>query len=90
MIATYNLGMQRSLSIKELRNRLPEILEHIQNGITYTLIYRSHPVGQIGPVQDDEKPTTSKNSLAFFTNPKNRIKFKTKKTAVQMVREERD
>ena len=82
--------MSQSLSIKELRARLPEVLQNIQKGLTYMLIYQSKPVGQIGPLDSEQpKSKTKEKSLSFFSQSHAHIKFRTKKNAVDLLRADR-
>ena len=73
----------QTISAKELRNNLPKIINSLKKGKDYTLIYRSKPVAQIRPV--------SSSYTAFQELLKIKpVRFKSKKSAVELVREERD
>jgi antitoxin (DNA-binding transcriptional repressor) of toxin-antitoxin stability system len=74
------------LSIQELRRRLPEILNDIQHGKIYTLVYRSKAVGQLGPMAD---PKHKVKPLSYFTQDHPQFSFRSKKNAVRLVRDQR-
>ena len=43
--------MSTLISAKELRARLPEVVERVRRGARFTVLYRSRPAFQIVPVQ---------------------------------------
>lgn len=44
------------INAKELRGSLPKVVERVQKGTRFTVIYRSRPAFQIVPVGDAEQP----------------------------------
>ncbi|OGD84484.1 hypothetical protein A2696_01345 [Candidatus Curtissbacteria bacterium RIFCSPHIGHO2_01_FULL_41_13] len=74
----------QTISAKELRNNLPRIINSLKKGKDYTLIYRSKPVAEIRPV------SSSQEGLKMLLAARKTLSFKSKKSAVQLVREERD
>ena len=74
----------QTISVKELRNNFPEVIQAIQAGKSYTLIYRSKPVAQIKPISSSQE--AFKKLLALRT----KFHFTSKKNAVELIREERN
>jgi len=74
----------QTISAKELRNNFPKIIKALAKGIDYTLIYRSKPVALIKPIGD--MPRKYKNLL----NPSKSLMFRSKISAVELIRRERD
>jgi antitoxin (DNA-binding transcriptional repressor) of toxin-antitoxin stability system len=72
------------ISTKELRNNLPKIIESLKKGNNYTLIYRSKPVAQLNSV------SSSHEGLKKLLELGPKFRFKSKKSAVELIREERD
>ena len=54
---------QDTVSLKELRERFPKYIEAVARGRSFTVLERSKPVFQIGPVSDDGRRQT----IADFT-----------------------
>ncbi len=71
-----------TISVKQLRNNFPAVLKALEKGLSYTLIYRSKPVAQLKPISNSHQGL--KDLLNFPP-----FEFKTKKNAVELVREER-
>lgn len=74
----------QTISVKELRNNFPEVIQAIQAGKSYTLIYRSKPVAQIKPIFSSQETFKQLLELGPETH------FKSKKNAVLLIREERN
>lgn len=74
----------QTISVKELRNNFPKVIKSLKRGIDYTLIYRSKPVARITPA------SSSQEGLKMLLAARKSLSFKSKKSAVQLVREERD
>lgn len=72
------------ISVKELRGNFPKIIKALGKGVDYTLIYRSRPVAQIRPIGDI--PRKYRNLL----NPPKSLVFRSKISAVELIRRERD
>jgi len=73
----------QTISVKELRTNLPQIINSLKKGNDYTLIYRSKPVAEIRPV------SSSHEALKRLLNAPQSLHFKSKKNAVELVREVR-
>ncbi len=41
-----------SLSVKELRNKLPFVRSELKKGTTFLIIYQSKPIAKLSPVDD--------------------------------------
>ena len=80
--------MEKTISVKEMRQNFPKIEKGLKNGESYILIKRSKPIGRILPISRP-KPYGDKNLAQLFANPPKEMRFKGKKSAVEMVREER-
>lgn len=74
----------QTISAKELRNNFPKVIKALKRGLGYTLIYRSKPVARIQPI------SSSHEGLRRLLNAPRSLHFRSKKSAVQLVREERD
>jgi len=82
--------MEKMISIKELRTNMPAIRSGLEKGITYTIIYRSKPIGKLEPITKSRRVKGRKSLVELFANPPKEMTFKSKKTAVELVREERN
>lgn len=79
----------KTVSIKEFRQNLPRICEEIENGTSFLVIRRSKPIGQFGPVKGRDLEA-QRETLKFFANPPKKFLFRSKKSAVEIIREDRD
>lgn len=77
-----------TISTKELRLNLPKIRRGLARGRKYLLIHRSKPVAEIMPTS--KWPATPKSAFDIFINPPKELMFKSTKSAVELVREDRD
>ena len=48
--------MTITINTKQLRASLPKLVERVRGGARFTVLYRSHPVFQIVPIDDAETP----------------------------------
>ena len=80
--------MEKVISIKELRTNLPAIRQKIQKGMGFVVIYRSKPIFKIEPLRP--RDLQGNNLLKLFANPPREMLSKSKKSAAQIVSEERD
>ena len=80
--------MEQTISVKELRLDLPKIIKRLERGERFTLIYHSKPVGELVPRR--ELKVLPKGALDFWANPPKKFMFSSKKSAVELVREDRD
>jgi len=74
----------QTISVKELRTKFPKIRKGLENGTSYTLIYRSKPVAEIKPI------SASYKVFQNLLNAPKSLHFKSKKSAVELIRKERD
>lgn len=51
--------MNTSINAKELRATLPDVVERVRRGASFTVIYRSRPAFQIVPVNESVRVRTS-------------------------------
>lgn len=77
-----------TISTKELRLNLPKIRRGLARGKKYLLIHRSKPVAEVVP-PGGTFPSAAE-ALEFFANPPKELLFKSKKSAVELVREDRE
>lgn len=47
--------MQQTISAKELRATLPNIVQRVKRGEQFTVLYRSQPVFRIVPVDEEDR-----------------------------------
>lgn len=76
------------ISTKELRLSMPKVRRGLSSGRKYLLIHRSKPVAEILPLR--RWPATPKSAFDIFINPPKELMFKSTKSAVELVREDRD
>ncbi len=81
--------MVKTISINELRLHLPSVLNELKKGIRFLLIYRSKPVGELKPIENANDIEKLSESLNVFSSPPESLRFKSKKSAVKIVRGER-
>lgn len=74
----------QTISVKELRTNMPKIIKALKKGSSYTLIHRSKPVAEIKPV------SSSQEGLKRLLELGPSFHFRSKKSAVELIREERD
>jgi len=74
----------QTISVKELRTNLPQIIASIKKGASYTLIHRSKPVAQLNPI------SSSHEGLKRLFNAPPSLFFRSKKSAVELIREDRE
>lgn len=81
---------RKALSAKELRVNLSQVIQEIQQGTHFLLIYHSQPVGELRPLPTAEEiAETGDDPLSLLVNPPKGLSFSSRKSAVQLVREER-
>lgn len=61
-----NTPTQTTVSLKELREQFPKYIDAIAKGRSFTVVKRSKPIFQIGPVSDEGDWQT----IADFTSVK--------------------
>ena len=74
----------QTISVKELRTNMPKVINSLKKGASYTLIHRSKPVAELKPV------SSSHEGLKKLIELRPYLSFKSKKSAVELVREVRD
>lgn len=74
----------QTISVKELRTNMPKIIKALEKGTSYTLLYRSKAVARIDPI------SSSHEGLKKLIELRPYLSFKSKKSAVELVREVRD
>ena len=77
-----------NISTKELRLNMPKIRRGLAGGRKYLLIHRSKPIAEIVP--PGKSFPSPAEALDFFANPPKEILFKSDKSAVELVREDRE
>jgi len=78
-----NMQLQ-TISVKELRTNMPKIIASLKKGASYTLIYRSKPVAHLNPI------SSSQEGLKKLLNAPPSLFFRSKKSAVELIREDRE
>lgn len=78
----------QSISVKELRENFPKVRRGLARGIHYTVIHRSKPIGEFSPLQESH-PRESE-AFRFFANPPKKLMFRSKLSAVELIRRERE
>ena len=75
------------ISVKYLRENFSSIRQRLKNGLSFLLVYRSEPIAKLEPISDKNKKRIFLQTL--LSPPKN-MQFKSRKSSVELVREERD
>ena len=86
------------ISAKNVRLNLAKIWKAVENGASFQVIHRSRPICRIVPDEEDvtaraqpqkydQKPL---NSLDHWINIPDRLRFKSDKSAAEIIREIRD
>lgn len=75
------------ISVKYLRENFSFVREKLKEGLSFLLIYRSQAIAKIEPI--GEEKSGNKILQTLITPPKN-LCFKSTKSAVSLVRKERD
>ncbi len=78
----------QTISSKELRLNYPRVIKALERGEPFTLIHRSKPVADIIPRQN--KTLSKDEAWNFWINPPAHLRFRSKKSAVELIRELRD
>ena len=77
-----------TISIQELRENLPTIIKQVEAGNTFTLIYRSRPIGQLTPLlPHQKKPRCS--LLEALASPSQDLLFRSKTGVTTLIRDDR-
>ncbi|MFA4872561.1 MAG: hypothetical protein WC659_01345 [Patescibacteria group bacterium] len=90
----------RTISAKEVRLNLAKIWKALERGDSFQVIHRSKPIARITPeptgatipdTAEAAKPVPKEfNSLDLWINIPEHLRFKSKKSAVEIIRELRD
>ena len=81
--------MSKSISAKELRENLGKYLSEVEKGKSFTLIYRSRIIGELTPTKSVTNSHTSEINIFTGDHPEFK-KWKPKRSAVELIRRERD
>jgi len=75
----------QTISTKQLLTNLPKIIESLEKGASYRLVHRSKPVAQIKSLA-----SSSHEGLKKLLNAPPSLFFRSKKSAVELIRAERE
>lgn len=75
------------ISVKYLRENFSFIRERLKNGLSFLLIYRSEVIARLEPINEER---SGNKILQTLLNPPKNLQFKTNKSAVALVRKERE
>ncbi|MEW6610384.1 MAG: hypothetical protein AB1352_02010 [Patescibacteria group bacterium] len=78
----------RTISAKELRLNMTKVWKAVEHGESFTVMLRSKPIADITPPQ--QKTLSREKAWDFWINPPKEFRFKSKKSAVETIRELRD
>jgi len=76
----------QTISVKFLRENFSLVRERLKNGFSFLLIYRSEPIGKLEPINFKNGNKLLSNLLTLS----DKLKFTSTKSAVDLVRKERD
>ena len=74
------------ISVKYLRENFSLVKDRLKKGLSFLLIYRSEPIAKIEPLKNI---SGSKEMLKNLLNPPAKLMFKSKISAVDLVRRDR-
>ena len=77
--------MENTISVKELRLKLPTILRQVNAGERFIIIYHSQPVGDLVP--HCGLHALSKDALRPWQKPNKKFLFRNSVSAVNMIRD---
>lgn len=80
----------KSVSVKELRQDLPQILKGLEKGDEYLLVYHSKPVGEILPLRKRRSLRHPKTLYDLLKTPFGEVLFPEGQSAVDLIRADRD
>ena len=75
------------ISVKYLRENFTVVKERLKSGFSFILIYRSEPIARIEPFK---KGNTGNTIVQTLLNQPGNLQFYSNKSAVDLVRQERD
>jgi len=78
----------QTISSKQLRLGYPRLVKALERGDSFTLIHRSKPIADIIP--RTQQTISKEEAWNFWINPPAHLRFKSKKSAVELIREIRD
>jgi antitoxin (DNA-binding transcriptional repressor) of toxin-antitoxin stability system len=61
--------MNITINVKELRASLPKLVEGVNKGARYTVLYRSRPAFQIVPIDQADAPRTPLEADPLYRAP---------------------
>lgn len=79
-----------TISAKELRLELPKILKEISEGKEFTIIYRSKPVGEIGPIRHKRKTLQGRGIYGLLDRSFGEVVVPEGLSSVELIRADRD
>lgn len=75
------------ISVKYLRENFASVRQSLKNGRSFLLIYRSEPIASLEPVKQKK---TGNQLLQRLLSLSDKLNFKSNKSSVELVRQERD
>lgn len=75
------------ISVKYLRENFSLVRQSLKNGRSFLLIYRSEPIAKLEPVSDTK---TGNKLLQNLLSLPDKLRFKSNKSSVELVRQDRD
>lgn len=78
----------RTISIQELRTSMPTVAQNLAMGYGYILIRKSKPLAEIRPISEG-RSLSREDALNFFAHPAKTFLLRKKKSAVQIIRDDR-
>jgi len=80
----------KSVSVKRLREELPEILKKVEAGEEFLIIYHSKPVGEIIPLKKRKRQYPTASLYDFLEEPFGEISLDRGQRASDLVRMDRE
>lgn len=80
----------KSVSVKQLRLELPQVLREVERGEEFLIIYHSKPIGEIIPLRKRRRRSHRKDIFELLKEPWPELNFPEGKTAADLIREDRD
>lgn len=77
----------QAISVKYLRENFSLVRQSLKNGRSFLLIYRSEPIARLEPVSVTKAGNKLLQNLLLLPD---KLKFRSNKSSVELVRQDRD
>lgn len=78
-----------SIAVKQLRSELPDILQRVEKGESFIIIYRSKPVGELVPMEKRRGQPSSPSFYQLLEKPFGEVHLPRGTTSADLIRNDR-